>query len=253
MSYGDPRWQKEAIGHMKFAHEHGVNTFDTANVYSNGLSEVYLGNGIQNAQSTTRGDRGHDKGNIGEGLIWANRPVSLTRWDSEYHDLSHKRNHSNVCNSTIVDVSQCHRFDLNTPIEETMQALRDIVKALYVRYIGISICYAWQYMLLVRVNSATSASSVHVMQNYPITNNLTPFISTQNHHSLVYREKEREMYPTLNHFRVGITPWSSLACGLLTRPFDTDEISTRSGTDPWVSLIAHPILALRVSKTSQSL
>ncbi|KAH9072793.1 Aldo/keto reductase [Lactarius deliciosus] len=69
------------------------------------------------------------------------------------------------------------------------------------------------------------------MIDYAITNNLTPFISMQNHHSLVYREEEREMFPTLDHFGVGIIPWSPLARGLLTRPFKTDEASTRSGTD----------------------
>ena len=71
--------------------------------------------------------------------------------------------------------------------------------------------------------------------DYAITNNLTPFISMQNHHSLVYREEEREMFPTLNHFGVGIIPWSPLARGLLTRPFKTDEATTRGNTDSCVS------------------
>jgi hypothetical protein len=81
-----------------------------------------------------------------------------------------------------VDVLQCHFFDKETPISETMHALHDVVKAGYARYIGMSNCLAWQF---------------HVMQNYAITNNLTPFISMQNHHNLVYREDEREMFPTL--------------------------------------------------------
>lgn len=81
-----------------------------------------------------------------------------------------------------VDVLQCHRFDYDTPIAETMQALHDVVKAGYARYIGMSSCHAYQFQ---------------AMQNYAITNNLTPFISMQNHYSLVYREEEREMMPTL--------------------------------------------------------
>ena len=109
------------------------------------------------------------------------------------------------------------------------------------------------------MNSATSPlilSSVHIMQSekpmpnlpsvlltgrtidYAIANNLTPFISMQNHHSLVYREEEREMFPTLNHFGVGVIPWSPLARGLLTRPFKTDEVTTRGSTDLCVSLDA---------------
>lgn len=81
-----------------------------------------------------------------------------------------------------IDVLQCHRFDYWTPIEETMQALHDVVKAGYVRYIGMSSCYAYQF---------------NAMQNYAITHNLTPFISMQNHYNILYREEEREMMPSL--------------------------------------------------------
>ncbi len=77
---------------------------------------------------------------------------------------------------------------------------------------------------------------------YAITNNLTPFISMQNHHSLVYREEEREMFPTLNHFGVGIIPWSPLGRGLLTRPFKTDEVTKRGNNDLCVSLDAFSAL-----------
>jgi len=107
-----------------------------------------------------------------------------------------------------------HRFDYDTPIEETMQALHDVVQAGYVRYIGMSSCYAYQF---------------HAMQNYAINNKLTPFISMQNHHSLVYREEEREMFPTLKLFGVGSIPWSPLARGVLTRPFG--EQTKRGETD----------------------
>ncbi|KAK7444790.1 hypothetical protein VKT23_015107 [Stygiomarasmius scandens] len=95
-----------------------------------------------------------------------------------------------------------------------MQALHDVVKAGYVRYIGMSSCYAYQF---------------HAMQNYAITHNLTPFISMQNHYSLVYREEEREMFPTLKLFGVGSIPWSPLARGLLTRPLNQE--TKRGGVD----------------------
>ncbi|TFY64458.1 hypothetical protein EVJ58_g2622 [Rhodofomes roseus] len=117
-----------------------------------------------------------------------------------------------------IDVLQCHRFDYDTPIEETMQALHDIVQAGYVRYIGMSSCHAYQF---------------HAMQNYAIQNKLTPFISMQNHHSLIYREEEREMLPTLKIFGVGAIPWSPLGRGVLTRPL---SVQTKRGeTDGWVS------------------
>jgi len=113
-----------------------------------------------------------------------------------------------------VDVLQCHRFDYNTPISETMQALHDIVQAGHARYIGMSSCHAYQF---------------HAMQNYAINNNLTPFISMQDQYSAVYREEEREMFPTLKLFGVGSIPWSPLARGYLTRP--VDEKSLRSESD----------------------
>jgi len=95
-----------------------------------------------------------------------------------------------------------------------MNALHDVVKAGYARYIGMSSCWAWQF---------------HAMQNYAINNKLTPFISMQNHHSLLYREEEREMFPTIKLFDIGCIPWSPLAGGLLTRPFS--EITKRGSTD----------------------
>ncbi|KAH9975561.1 Aldo keto reductase [Lactifluus volemus] len=238
MSYGDPNWQpwvlgeKEAIEHVRFAYEHGVNTFDTANLYSNGLSEVYLGRAIK-ALNLPREEIvvmtklfGAVSKKPGQAL-WLTSSADLDK--SGYvneHGLSRKHIFEAVKRSLerlqldYVDVLQCHRFDHETPIEETMQALHDVVKAGYARYIGMSSCHAWQF---------------HIMQNYAITHHLTPFISMQDHHSLVYREEEREMFPTLKHFGVGIIPWSPLARGLLTRPFQGDAKTTRGDTDPFIS------------------
>ncbi|KAH9047317.1 aryl-alcohol dehydrogenase [Lactarius hengduanensis] len=238
MSYGDSRWQqwvlgeKEAIEHVKFAYEHGVNTFDTADIYSHGLSEVYLGKAIKVLNLPREGIVVMTKlfgavGKIGDGPMWMTPPAELDKVGFvNQQGLSRKHIFDSVKKSLerlqldYIDVLQCHRFDPSTPIEETMQALHDVVKAGHVRYIGMSSCYAWQF---------------HIMQNYAITNNLTPFISMQNHHSLVYREEEREMFPTLDHFGVGIIPWSPLARGLLTRPFKTDEVSKRSDTDSFLA------------------
>ncbi|KAI0948813.1 hypothetical protein AcV7_009457 [Taiwanofungus camphoratus] len=199
MQYGSSGWQEWVIGeekaieHIKYAYEHGIQTFDTANMYSNGLSEIFLGKAIKqlklpreeivvmtkvfmpitkdyglNIRAT--GKDADELGLVNQyGLsrkhIFDSIKASLERLQLDY-----------------VDLFQCHRFDYDTPIEETMQALHDVVKAGYARYIGMSSCYAYQF---------------HAMQNYAIKNNLTPFISMQNHYSLIYREEEREMFPTL--------------------------------------------------------
>jgi len=115
-----------------------------------------------------------------------------------------------------VDVLQCHRFDPDTPMEETMQALNDVVRAGWARYIGMSSCFAWQF---------------YAMQNYAIQNHLTPFISMQNHYSLLYREEEREMLPLLKYLGVGCIPWSPLARGMLTRTWE--DSTKRAESDPY--------------------
>ncbi|KAI0365126.1 Aldo/keto reductase [Pilatotrama ljubarskyi] len=234
MSYGDPGWQdwvlgeEEGIKHIKFAYEHGITTFDTANVYSNGLSEIILGKAIKQLNlpreelvimtkvyfpvasefgiNTFRGPKTPEQLGIinQKGLnrkhIFDSVKASLKRLQLDY-----------------IDVLQCHRFDYDTPIEETMQALHDVVKAGYVRYIGMSSCHAYQFMQ---------------MQNYAISHGLTPFISMQNHYSLAYREEEREMFPVLKLFGVGSIPWSPLARGLLTRPLDAS--SKRGNSDMFI-------------------
>ncbi|KAJ7685294.1 NADP-dependent oxidoreductase domain-containing protein [Mycena polygramma] len=231
MSYGTPEWQswvlgeEEGLKHIKVAYDAGINTFDTANVYSNGLSEVVLGKAIKQFNlprdeivvmtkvyfvvgrepNVSFFNSAESPDNAG----YANQ-YGLSRkhiFDSVKHSLERLQ-------LDYIDVLQCHRFDNNTPIEETMQALHDVVKAGYVRYIGMSSCWAWQF---------------HAMQNYAIKNNLTPFISMQNHYSLAYREEEREMFPTLKHFKVGSIPWSPLGRGLLTRPLS--EQSKRGNVD----------------------
>ncbi|KAL1945520.1 hypothetical protein VTO73DRAFT_2371 [Trametes versicolor] len=238
MSYGDPGWQdwllgeEEGIKHIKFAYEHGITTFDTANVYSNGLSEVILGNAIKKLNLPREELVILTKVYCPVGPNYGTNTVlnpAAAESIINQKGLSRKHIFDSVKASLkrlqleYIDVLQCHRFDYTTPIEETMQALHDVVKAGYVRYIGMSSCYAYQFIQ---------------MQNYAITHNLTPFISMQNHYSLMYREEEREMFPTLKMYGVGSIPWSPLARGLLSRPNaasskrgDTDPILTRYKTE----------------------
>ncbi|KAG2335354.1 aryl-alcohol dehydrogenase [Suillus weaverae] len=226
MQYGNKGWQDwvlgedEAVEHIKVAYEAGIQTFDTADTYSNGYTEVIIGRVIKklnlprdeivvmtkvfnvvgreyNIHQLAGRENPDQNGYVNQhGLsrkacfqlihIFASVKKSLERLQMDY-----------------IDVLQCHRLDDETPMEETMQALHDVVKAGYVRYIGMSSCWAYQFQ---------------AMQNYAITNKLTPFISMQNHYSLLYREEEREMFPTLKMFGVGSIPWSPLARGALTRP-----------------------------------
>ncbi|KAI0731412.1 Aldo/keto reductase [Earliella scabrosa] len=239
MSYGSKDWmnwvlpEEEAIKHIKYAYDHGITTFDTADMYSNGLSEVILGNAIRKlglpreelvimtklwapvmkeyGENLSPEQSPEDVGIINQkGLsrkhIFDAVKASLKRLQVDY-----------------IDLFQCHRFDPDTPIEETMQALHDVVKAGYVRYIGMSSCWAYECTLI------RAHQSGH--PDYAINHNLTPFISMQNQYSVLYREEEREMFPTLKMFGVGSIPYSPLGRGLLTRPFK--EVSLRKQTDWW--------------------
>ncbi|KAJ6512582.1 Aldo/keto reductase [Mycena sanguinolenta] len=236
MSYGSKEWgpwvleEEEAIKHIKFAYEAGIQTFDTANIYSNGMSEVVLGNAIKKLQLPREEIVVMTKvhGAVGKTVGTNSLELYLAGPDNvgyaNQHGLSRKHIFDSVQASLkrlqldYIDVLQCHRFDPDTPIEETMQALHDVVKAGWVRYIGMSSCYAWQF---------------HLMQNYAITHNLTPFVSMQNHYNLIHREEEREMMPTIKHFGVGSIPWSPLARGALARPFKglEAEKTVRQGSD----------------------
>ncbi|KAH9945237.1 Aldo/keto reductase [Epithele typhae] len=231
MSYGTPDWQdwvlseEEAVKHIKFAYDLGIQTFDTADCYSNGLSEIILGKAIRQLQLPRDEIVIMTKlyfpippefgANIFQpGLTGADFGIINQRGLNRKHIFDSVKASLERLRVDHIDLLQCHRFDTETPIEETMQALHDVVKAGYVRYIGMSSCWAYQF---------------HAMQNYAITHNLTPFISMQNHYSLMYREEEREMFPTLKMFGVGSIPWSPLGRGLLTRPFKAESL--RSKTD----------------------
>ncbi|KAF7979667.1 hypothetical protein HWV62_41657 [Athelia sp. TMB] len=222
--------EEEATAHIKAAYDAGINTFDTANIYSNGLSEIILGKAIK--QLNLPRDEivimtkaffpvGHDVSTQLADMTEANGYANQSGL-SRKHIFESVKHSLDRLQLDYVDVFQCHRFDPNTPIEETMHALHDIVQAGYTRYIGMSSCYAWQFQL---------------MQNYALANNLTPFISMQNCYSMLYREEEREMMPTLEHFGVGSIPWSPLARGLLTRPWTAPK-TLRQETDLWLAVLA---------------
>jgi aryl-alcohol dehydrogenase-like predicted oxidoreductase len=187
--------------------EAGINFFDTANVYSDGTSEEIVGRALK---ELTRRDevviatkvsgamaRGPNRAGLSRKAIMTEIDASLTRLGTDY-----------------VDLYQIHRFDYDTPIEETLEALHDVVKAGKARYIGASSMFAWQF-----------ATMLHVAE----ANGWTHFVTMQDYLNLLYREEEREMLPLCEAEGVGVIPWSPLARGRLTR--DWDASTARSDTD----------------------
>ncbi|KAG8966223.1 hypothetical protein FRC05_002762 [Tulasnella sp. 425] len=231
------------LKHIKAAYDMGINAFDTANLYSNGLSEVVLGKAIKQhnlprdeivVMTKVWGTVGRS---TSDSLAFVPQDELAQKRYVNQQGLSRKHIFESVKHSLerlqldYIDLLQCHRFDNTTPIEETMQALDDVVKAGYVRYIGMSSCYAWQF---------------HKMQNYAREHNLTQFISMQNLHNAVYREEEREMVPLLQDMGVGMIPWSPLAGGLLTRK-PSDE-SLRKQTSQYQKNAKHEPFVLEINK-----
>jgi aryl-alcohol dehydrogenase (NADP+) len=198
MTYGSSKWRKwvldedQALPFVKRALDAGINFFDTADVYSLGASEQVLGNTLRtcgvkresvviatkvfNPMSDEVNDRGLSRKHILESI-----DRSLRRLKMEY-----------------VDLYQIHRWDYSTPIEETMQALNDVVRAGKARYIGASSMFAWQFA------KAQYTADLH---------GWTRFVSMQNHYNLVYREEEREMIPFCIDQAIGLIPWSPMARG----------------------------------------
>ena len=185
----------------------GINFFDIANVYSQGTSEEYLGRALKSYANrgevviATKVHGQMHKGPNGSGL---SRKAILSEIDKSLNRLE----------TDFVHLYIIHRWDYNTPIEETMEALHDIVRAGKVRYIGASAMYAWQF---------------HKALNIAEKNGWTKFVSMQNHLNLIYREEEREMLPLCKEEGIGVTPYSPLASGRLTR--DWSETTFRSETD----------------------
>jgi aryl-alcohol dehydrogenase-like predicted oxidoreductase len=196
---------------VKAAVEGGITFFDTADVYSAGGSEVATGRLLRKFFSrdevvvatkvfSPMGPGQNDRG-LSRKHIMAGIDASLSRLDMDY-----------------VDLYQIHRWDYHTPIEETMEALHDVVRAGKARYIGASSMHAWQF-----------AKAQHIAD----TRGMTRFVSMQNHYNLIYREEEREMIPQCLDQGVGVIPWSPLARGVLAgnRTRDGERRTARSGSD----------------------
>jgi len=201
MTSGDPRsqgWElgeEEGIANVKAAYEMGIQTFDTANVYSNGMSEIILGKAVKQLELPREDIVVITKLSSIVGQS-SDRPPSPSdeqvALDNGYvHKFGSTRKHifESVKRSLkrlqlgYIDVLQCHRLDPNTLMAETMHALHDLVQAGYVRHIGMSNCYAWQF---------------HAMQTYAMANKLTPFVPMQNYYDAAYREEEeRNMMPAI--------------------------------------------------------
>lgn len=192
---------------VRQAVEAGINFFDTANVYSDGTSEEIVGRALRDFASRddiVLATKVHGRMRPGPNGGGLSRKAVLTEIDHSLRRLG----------TDYVDLYQIHRFDPHTPVEETMEALHDVVKAGKARYIGASSMYAWQFSK---------------MQYAAERHGWTRFVSMQDHYNLLYREEEREMLPLCADQGVGVIPWSPLARGRLTRPWDAT--SARSETD----------------------
>ncbi|GAA3588328.1 aldo/keto reductase [Nonomuraea rosea] len=219
MSYGSPRsrdWilrEDAAEPIVRRAVESGVTFFDTADMYSEGASEEITGRLL--AKLFAR----RDDYILATKVYFPTGPGPNDRGLSRKHILAAIDDSLTRLGTDHVDLYQIHRWDPETPIEETMEALHDVVRAGKARYIGASSMYAWQF-----------AKAQHIAR----TAGWTAFVSMQNHYNLVYREEEREMLPLCVDQGVGVIPWSPLARGLLTgsRRRDGRRDTVRSGSDP---------------------
>lgn len=218
MSYGEPAqgdhtWtlgEAAARPFIKQALDHGINFFDTSNSYSHGSSEEILGRALRDM---ARRDE----------VVIATKAFYTGRTGPNAHGgLSRKSLFTQVDDSLRrlavdhIDLYQIHRFDATTPLEETLEALHDIVRSGRVRYLGASSMWAWQF-----------SKALYLAERH----GWTRFVSMQDHYNLLYREEEREMLPLCADQGIGVIPWSPLARGRLTR--DWDATSVRSEADEW--------------------
>jgi 1-deoxyxylulose-5-phosphate synthase len=193
---------------IKKALELGINFFDTANVYSIGKSEEILGSALRDfadRDEVVIATKLHGQMRAGPNGQGLSRKAILSEIDHSLKRLG----------TEYVDLYQIHRWDYRTPIEETMEALHDVVKAGKARYIGASAMFAWQFQ-----------KALHVAE----THGWTRFVSMQDHLNLIYREEEREMLPLCREEKIGVIPYSPLASGRLTRDWSA-ESTLRSETD----------------------
>ena len=225
MSFGDPAKRLDwSLGDdtaepiFRQAVELGVTFWDTANIYGLGTSEEIVGRAL--ARYTNREDivlatKLFSKMHDGPGGSGLSRKAVMEQIDASLRRL----------NVDYIDLYQIHRFDPDTPVEETMQALHDLVKAGKVRYLGASSMWAWRFA---------------TMQHAAETHGWTKYVSMQDQYSLLAREEEREMFGLLAQQGVGSIPWSPLAAGRVTRPWG-EQGTTRSATNPTVGPTGRPL------------
>jgi aryl-alcohol dehydrogenase (NADP+) len=220
MTYGSKRWrewvleEEESRPFIRRALELGINFFDTADMYSLGVSEEILGRALK------------DFGPGRDRVVIATKVFNAMGDDPNQKGLSRKHIRHAIDDSLrrlgtdYVDLYQIHRFDYHTPIEETLEALHDIVKQGKALYLGGSSMYAWQFSKMLYVADQMR---------------LTRFVTMQNHYNLIYREEEREMIPLCREEKVGVLPWSPLARGFLMGNRRSDDFgeTLRAKTDEY--------------------
>ena len=217
---------------MKKSLDAGINFFDTANVYSLGTSEEFVGRALRDyalRDEVVVATKVHGTMRKGRNAAGLSRKAIMTEVDHSLRRLG----------MDYIDLYQIHRFDPTTPIEETMEALHDVVKAGKARYIGASSMWAWQF-----------SKAQYVAEQH----GWTKFISMQNHYNLLNREEEREMMPLCVDQGVGVIPWSPLARGRLTR--DWDNATSRSETDEFGRGLYKPedqVIVERVAEVAREL
>src|SRR4051795_4133308 len=240
MSWGDAsrgghQWvldEDAARGIIADALEAGITVFDTANVYSAGSSEEITGrvlHDLARREEVVVATKVHGRMRPGPNGAGLSRKAIMTEIDASLTRLG----------TDYVDLYQIHRWDPNTPIEETMEALHDVVKAGKARYIGASSMWAWQF-----------SKALHASER----NGWTRFVSMQDHYNLLNREEEREMLPLCADQSIAVLPWSPLARGRLTR--DWDETTSRSETDEFGKKLYDPasdkVIVERVASLAES-
>jgi 1-deoxyxylulose-5-phosphate synthase len=217
---------------MKKSLDAGINFFDTANVYSLGTSEEFVGRALRDyalRDEVVVATKVHGTMRRGRNAAGLSRKAIMTEVDHSLRRLG----------MDYIDLYQIHRFDPTTPIEETMEALHDVVKAGKARYIGASSMWAWQF-----------SKAQYIAEQH----GWTKFISMQNHYNLLNREEEREMMPLCVDQGVGVIPWSPLARGRLTR--DWDNATSRSETDEFGKGLYKPedqVIVERVAEVAREL
>ena len=217
---------------MKKSLDAGINFFDTANVYSLGTSEEFVGRALRDyalRDEVVVATKVHGTMRKGRNAAGLSRKAIMTEVDHSLRRLG----------MDYIDLYQIHRFDPTTPIEETMEALHDVVKAGKARYIGASSMWAWQF-----------SKAQYIAEQH----GWTKFISMQNHYNLLNREEEREMMPLCVDQGVGVIPWSPLARGRLTR--DWDNATSRSETDEFGKGLYKPedqVIVERVAEVAREL